>query len=98
MKSDKDTVALSWKLHEKLALAESVVKTLILTGVAGLPTLGQTAPYLVTPDLQFDKGDWPIALELVWHKQRPCGPAASWLRERFAAERVGSLSGGERMG
>ena len=53
-----------------------------------------TAPDLVTPDLQFDKGDWPIALELVWHKQRPCGPAAAWLRQRFAAERIGSLSGG----
>ncbi|MFC3127001.1 LysR family transcriptional regulator [Pseudoroseomonas globiformis] len=47
------------------------------------------APGLVTPDLQFDDGDWPVALELVWHKQRPCGPAAAWLRERFAAERVG---------
>ncbi len=49
-----------------------------------------TAPYLVTPDLHFDQGDWPIALELVWHKQRPCGPAAAWLRARFAAERVGA--------
>jgi DNA-binding transcriptional LysR family regulator len=46
------------------------------------------APHLVTPDLQFDNGDWPVALELVWHKQRPCGPAAAWLRERFAAERA----------
>jgi DNA-binding transcriptional LysR family regulator len=52
-----------------------------------------TAPFLVTPDLQFDEGDWPIALELVWHKQRPCGPAAAWLRKRFAAERIGGLSG-----
>ena len=57
-----------------------------------------TAPYLVTPDLQFDAGDWPIALELVWHKQRSCGPAAAWLRERFAAERVGALSGVGRAG
>jgi DNA-binding transcriptional LysR family regulator len=56
----------------------------------------QTAPDLVTPDLQFDQGDWPIALELVWHKQRPCGPAAAWLRERFAAERVGNPSGAGR--
>lgn len=47
------------------------------------------APFLVTPDLQFDEGDWPVALELVWHKQRPCGPAASWLRTRIAAERIG---------
>ena len=52
-----------------------------------------TAPYLVTLDLQFDAGDWPIALELVWHKQRPCGPAAAWLRARFAAERIGPVSG-----
>ena len=52
------------------------------------------APDLMTPDLQFDNGDWPVALELVWHKQRPCGPAAAWLRERFAAERIGGLSGG----
>jgi DNA-binding transcriptional LysR family regulator len=58
----------------------------------------QTAPDLVTPDLQFDEGDWPIALELVWHKQRPCGPAAAWLRARFAAERVGALSGTARAG
>ncbi|ONG58023.1 LysR family transcriptional regulator [Pseudoroseomonas deserti] len=47
------------------------------------------APDLVTPDLQFDDGDWPVALELVWHKQRPHGPAAAWLRDRFAAARIG---------
>ncbi len=51
------------------------------------------APELVTPDLQFDDGDWPVALELVWHKQRPCGPAATWLRRHFAAIRVGGLFG-----
>ena len=48
------------------------------------------APDLVTPELQFDRGDWPVALEMVWHKQRPCGPAARWLRERFAAARIGA--------
>lgn len=46
---------------------------------------------LVTPDLQFDDFDLPIALEVVWHKQRPCGPAARWLRERFAAARIGPI-------
>jgi DNA-binding transcriptional LysR family regulator len=51
------------------------------------------APHLVTPDLQFDNGDWPVALELIWHKQRPCGPAAAWLRERFAAERINAQFG-----
>jgi len=50
------------------------------------------APGLVTPHLQFDDGDWPVALELVWHKQRPCGPAAAWLRERFAAARIDGLA------
>ncbi|WP_458093342.1 LysR family transcriptional regulator [Roseomonas sp. WA12] len=49
------------------------------------------APDLVTPDLQFDDGDWPVALELVWHKQRPCGPAGAWLREHFAATRIEGL-------
>ncbi len=46
-----------------------------------------TAPFLVTPELEFDGHDWPVALELVWHKQRPRGPAATWLRDRFAAGR-----------
>jgi len=48
---------------------------------------------LVTPPLQFDGADWPVALELVWHKQRPSGPAARWLRARFAAMRINGLPG-----
>lgn len=48
------------------------------------PVLGD----LVTPTLQFDAADWPVALELVWHKQKPSGPAAKWLRDRFAATRI----------
>ena len=43
------------------------------------------ASELVTPPLQFDEGAYPVALELVWHKQRPAGPAAQWLREHFVA-------------
>tara|TARA_A100001391_G_C5007600_1_gene262398 strand:+ start:130 stop:1008 length:879 start_codon:yes stop_codon:yes gene_type:complete len=43
---------------------------------------------LVIPELQFDDFDLPVAVELVWHKQRPCGPAAKWLRQRFAATRI----------
>ncbi|WP_133492375.1 LysR family transcriptional regulator [Alcanivorax sp. 24] len=43
---------------------------------------------LAIPELQFDDFDLPVAVELVWHKQRPCGPAAKWLRERFAAIRI----------
>jgi DNA-binding transcriptional LysR family regulator len=45
---------------------------------------------LVTPALQFDNADWPVALEMVWHKQRPSGPGALWLRERFASTRIDS--------
>lgn len=47
---------------------------------------------LVSPELQFDDADWPVALEMVWHKQRPAGPAAEWLRERFAATRIGAMA------
>lgn len=43
---------------------------------------------LVMPALRFDEGAHPVALELVWHKQRPSGPAATWLRERFAATKI----------
>jgi DNA-binding transcriptional LysR family regulator len=46
------------------------------------------APYLVTPELRFDEHDWPVALEMIWHKQRPCGPAAAWLRDRFTRARA----------
>ncbi len=51
------------------------------------------AANLATPELQFDDVDWPVALEMVWHKQRPCGPAAEWLRQRFAATRIGAAAG-----
>lgn len=37
--------------------------------------------YLVAPTLAFDDQDWPVALELIWHKQRPLGKAAAWLKE-----------------
>ena len=37
--------------------------------------------YLVSPALAFDDHDWPVALELIWHKQRPLGKAAAWLKE-----------------
>lgn len=50
------------------------------------------APDIVTPQLQFDDADWPVALEMVWHKQRPCGPAAEWLRGRFTATRIGATA------
>lgn len=48
---------------------------------------------LVIPPLRFDSADWPVALELVWHKQRPSGPAARWLRERFIARRISDRAG-----
>ena len=43
---------------------------------------------LATPLLQFDEGTHPVPLELVWHKQRPAGPAVKWLREQFAASGI----------
>lgn len=46
---------------------------------------------LATPTLQFDGGAHPVALELIWNKQRPAGPAALWLREQFAT--IGLKSG-----
>ena len=44
----------------------------------------QVAEDLAIPELEFDEGAHPVALEVVWHKQRPAGPAAKWLRRRFA--------------
>lgn len=41
------------------------------------------AATLVSPRLAFQDQDWPVAMELVWHKQRPLGKAATWLRERI---------------
>ena len=46
------------------------------------------APDLATPALEFDKGGHPVALEMVWRKQRPVGPAAKWLRNRLAATHI----------
>ena len=43
------------------------------------------AEELAIPELEFDEGAHPVALEVIWHKQRPAGPAAKWLRRRFAA-------------
>jgi DNA-binding transcriptional LysR family regulator len=44
------------------------------------------AAQLVSPALDFDERDWPVALELVWHKQRPLGKAAAWLKERICRQ------------
>src|SRR5699024_4684508 len=41
--------------------------------------------YLVSPPLEFGDHDWPVALELVWHKQRPLGKAAAWLKNAVIA-------------
>lgn len=50
--------------------------------VANSPAAAQ----LVSPPLAFQEQDWPVALELVWHKQRPPGKAARWLRERICGQ------------
>ena len=41
--------------------------------------------YLVAPILDFNDHDWPVALEIVWHKQRPLGKAAAWLKQATIA-------------
>ena len=41
--------------------------------------------YLVAPILDFDDHDWPVALELVWHKQRALGKAGDWLKSAAIA-------------
>lgn len=41
---------------------------------------------LVSPQLTFQDQDWPVAMELVWHKQRPLGKAATWLKERVSQQ------------
>lgn len=41
---------------------------------------------LVSPQLTFQDQDWPVAMELVWHKQRRLGKAAAWLRERVSQQ------------
>lgn len=50
--------------------------------VANSPAAAQ----LVSPPLAFDDQDWPVAMELVWHKQRPVGKASAWLRDRFSEQ------------
>ncbi|ABI61282.1 LysR family transcriptional regulator [Granulibacter bethesdensis] len=47
---------------------------------------------LVIPRLAFDTADWPVAMELIWHKQRPQGPASQWLAQRFISEKIGVMS------
>ncbi len=44
-----------------------------------------TAGSLVSPKLDFDKHSWPVAVELVWHKQKPLGMAATWLKQAVIA-------------
>lgn len=44
------------------------------------------AAALVSPALDFDEQDWPVAMELVWHKQRLLGKAAAWLKQRICRQ------------
>ncbi|UDF29694.1 UNVERIFIED_ORG: LysR family transcriptional regulator [Roseateles sp. XES5] len=59
--------------------------------LANSPLVGEVA----TPALQFDEGAHPVALELIWNKQRPAGPAAKWLHAQFVAL---GIRGGETDG
>ena len=36
---------------------------------------------LVSPNLDFDKHSWPVAVELIWHKEKPLGKAGTWLKQ-----------------
>lgn len=40
---------------------------------------------LVSPKLDFDHHSWPVAVELVWHKQKPLGVAGTWLKQAVIA-------------
>lgn len=40
---------------------------------------------LESPGLEFDDHDWPVAVELIWHKQRPLGKAGTWLKSAAIA-------------
>ena len=78
-----------WVILElvKAGVGWSLVSDHVLAG-------SSTRPDLVVPELGFDSGDWPVGLELVWHKQRPRGPAATWLKNRIARERIGPMGAG----
>jgi len=40
---------------------------------------------IVAPTLGFDDHDWPVALVLIWHKERALGKAATWLKSAAIA-------------
>ena len=40
---------------------------------------------LVAPVLDFDRHDLLVALDLLWHKDRPLGKAAIWLKQALIA-------------
>ncbi|MGB3067702.1 MAG: LysR family transcriptional regulator [Ottowia sp.] len=49
-------------------------------------------PDLVVPELTFDGFGLPAALDMVWSKERPRGPALRWLQEQLYEARVGYAS------
>lgn len=72
-----------WWMESQWVIVELVKRRL---GWAFVPwhiaASSPAAATLVSPRLAFQDQDWPVAMELVWHKQRPLGKAATWLRER----------------
>lgn len=36
---------------------------------------------LVSPALDFDNNSWPVAVELIWHKEKSFGKAGAWLKQ-----------------
>ena len=41
---------------------------------------------LVAPTLDFDSHDFLVPLEIIWHKNRPLGKAAMWLKQAAIAQ------------
>lgn len=75
-----------WWVESHWVIVELVQRNLGWAFVPGHVVAGALDNgYLVSPELAFDDHDWPVALELIWHKQRPLGKAAAWLKEAAIA-------------
>jgi len=73
-----------WWVESHWVIVELVQRNLGWAFVpAPIAEEGLRSGRLISPRLEFDDQDWPVALELVWHKQRPLGKAAAWLRQRL---------------
>ena len=37
--------------------------------------------WVIRSILDFDKHSWPVAVELIWHKEKPLDKAGTWLKQ-----------------